>query len=178
MTKTVKLGELVDVGEDGWLRLVGDPGAEDTVYALDIAPGEKPLWADVRVMVDDRLTNAGDALIELSRGDDRVLAGDGIDWIKAGCGDDVVLAGDQADHVYGGCGDDLLRGQEGDDVLDGGFGEDVLRGGKGNDLLIGAGDDGDVDVLIGGAGADVFYAGPEDVIVDFTPDVDTLVIGA
>ena len=174
IARTVVVGTLGDVSEDGWLRLRGKEGAQDTVYALDIATADKPLWRRVRVLVDDRRTLRGDALVELGPGDDRAILGDGVDWAKMGCGDDVALGGAGPDHLYGGCGRDLLRGQKGADFLDGGYGEDVLRGGEGSDWLVGAWD-GAVDVLVGGAGADVFVVDPKDRVLDFDRGVDLLI---
>lgn len=58
-----------------------------------------------------------------------------------------------------------MFGGSGDDALFGGGGKDVLRGGTGD------------DILHGGDGADKFvFDSGQDVIRDFTDDVDTIVI--
>ena len=68
----------------------------------------------------------------------------------------------------GGAGDDLLVGGAGLDVLIGGTGSDTLEGGLG------------LDVLTGGAGIDHFVFnrgdGP-DLVTDFQPGVDKIVLG-
>ena len=78
------------------------------------------------------------------------------------------------DHIMGMAGADVLIGRNGTDTLDGGAGADRLTGGRGR------------DVLIGGAGADrfVFAEGDSrrgasrDVIKDFAPGEDRIVLGA
>ncbi len=76
---------------------------------------------------------------------------------------------------------DVLNGRGGNDILFGRSDGDILRGGDGNDVLFGQGGD---DRLIGGRGDDLLSGGTgdntfvfgfnsgEDVITDFTSDVD------
>jgi Ca2+-binding RTX toxin-like protein len=78
--------------------------------------------------------------------------------------------------LRGGIADDTLNGSAWNDTLVGAEGNDILRGGAGNDLLLGC--EGD-DILRGGEGADrfVFRQGDgHDVIRDFTPGLDRLVM--
>ncbi|NJS40407.1 MAG: calcium-binding protein, partial [Rhodobacteraceae bacterium] len=71
-------------------------------------------------------------------------------------------------------GADLLTGGAGHDSLTGGAGDDTASGGDGNDVLNGGAGD---DVLSGGAGFDSFvFDGGHDIILDFTNDVDTIVL--
>jgi Ca2+-binding RTX toxin-like protein len=83
--------------------------------------------------------------------------------------------------LYGTSDSDVLNGLGGNDILFGRSDGDILRGGDGNDALFGQGGD---DRLIGGRGDDVLFGGTgdntfvfgfnsgEDVITDFTSDVD------
>lgn len=89
-------------------------------------------------------------------GNDVIIGGDKIDFIKSGLGDDVIIGGDGNDVLDGGAGNDILIGDSGNDVLRGGTGDDILIGGNGNDVLEGG--DGD-DILIGGDGNDVLRPG-------------------
>jgi Ca2+-binding RTX toxin-like protein len=172
--KTIVIGD-PSTAVDGIITLRGgNLSHQDTVYILEqplLPLGESaPVWT-VSVHVYD---GYGDAIVELSKGNDVLRLGAGSDWAKAGCGDDLVvsgagedliMAGCGQDRVYGGSGADVLAGGYGDDVIHGGADHDVLYGGKGNDFLRGGtGDDalfgqqGD-DVLVGGLGADVMIGG-------------------
>ena len=80
---------------------------------------------------------------------------------------DVLVAHDAGVVFEGGAGHDYLTGGAGLDALIGGTGDDTLEGGDG------------WDVLTGGAGADhfVFHWGDgPDVITDFQPGVDKIVL--
>ncbi|MCC1492267.1 calcium-binding protein [Cognatishimia sp. F0-27] len=143
--------------------------------------------------------------IETGAGDDVVSGGNGGDLIRGGEGDDRLFGNAGNDSLEGddpsGAGDDYLDGGLGNDTLHGGLGSDTIIGGAGNDVLSASGvtgeggnalfDGGDgadtislgVDgqgnaTATGGAGADVFnwIDDGHDVIVDFEPGVDTLVL--
>ena len=89
---------------------------------------------------------------------------------------DLILAAAGNDIVTGGSGDDLLYGHAGADVLRGDAGADTLMGGAGNDRLEGGAGD---DVLRGGDGADTFvFSAGQDIITDFDPAVDRIVLDA
>ncbi|HWJ93694.1 MAG TPA: Ig-like domain-containing protein, partial [Telluria sp.] len=80
-------------------------------------------------------------------------------WIDA-AGRDTSYAG--------GNGEDILFGMDGADTLDGGNGKDVLVGGAG------------IDTLIGGNGADTFVISADsgrDIVVDFKPNLDRILVG-
>jgi Ca2+-binding RTX toxin-like protein len=116
-------------------------------------------------------TGAGNDSVIGSSGADRIVAGDGFDFVDGregndllfggadgdrlvgGDGDDVLDGGDGNDNLAGGAGGDSLLGGSGNDLLDGGEGFDALDGGDGNDQLLG-GDDASDDILTGGAGMD------------------------
>ncbi len=94
--------------------------------------------------------------------------GDVFRLVSGGIADagDVVQAGGGDDIVYGGAGNDILRGGDGADELRGQSGNDLLEGGAG------------VDRMEGGAGADRFAGTDGDIILDFTPGTDTVVLPA
>lgn len=77
-----------------------------------------------------------------------------------------TLAGDHGANILSGlAGDDVLAGRGGNDTIYGGTGNDTIYGGAGH------------DVLFGGAGADVFvFEGGYDIIMDFTPGTDRLLL--
>lgn len=119
---------------------------------------------------------------------------------------DVLTGGGGNDLLMGGNGKDTLTGGGGADTLAGGNGKDLILGGDGNDRLIGGGysdcpcehghdddygdkDGGDApDTLNGGAGDDTLTGGhgPDrfvfdygfghDVITDFDPHTDKIVV--
>lgn len=128
------------------------------------------------------------------RGNDQIAGGDGNDNVSGGLGHDLLGGGNGNDTLDGGYGNDTITGSTGHDLLLGMAGKDMLVGGTGNDTLrggigfdtIGGGDgddivsgDGGADLLTGGAGADrfEFTSGFSlDRIVDFTDNIDTLVL--
>ncbi|MCB1366338.1 MAG: M10 family metallopeptidase C-terminal domain-containing protein [Rhodobacteraceae bacterium] len=150
---------------------------------------------------DDLQGGAGDDIMTGGGGHDVMDGGGNNDQMEGGGGDDQMNGGTGGDNLLGGSGNDIMNGNAGGDVLDGGTGKDVVDGGAGNDRLYGgdgrdtvlggAGNDrlyggnGD-DVLDGGAGDDLLdgdagsdkfvlmVGGGNDVIRDFTDDVDTL----
>lgn len=95
------------------------------------------------------------------------LGTDGDDNVRGGVADDYLLAADGNDTVTAGGGDDTIGGGAGNDLIDGGDGDDMISGGTGN------------DTITGGAGDDMFVyhaGGGDDVITDFTPGEDTLLL--
>ncbi len=136
----------------------------------------------------------GNDVITGGGGADTIIGGNGDNWLVGGAGDDSIEGGDGADTINGTSGNNSISGGGGADILIGGTGADTIQGGDGNDwiggddgansLFGGAGNDtlsggsGD-DVLSGGAGADTFLfkAGTgEDVISDFTPGEDRILL--
>lgn len=135
------------------------------------------------------------------QGNDRLDGGSGRDTLSGGDGADFLAGRDGADRLAGDRGNDQIWAGNGDDRADGGSGEDVLRGGTGHDWLMGR-DGHDIllgeagrdwlwggngrdrldggagnDRLEGGQGADTFvFSGHRDTVVDFTDDVDTILI--
>ena len=143
----------------------------------------------------------GHDTLDGGNGNDRMFGGGGHDDMAGGqhhdimygdAGWDFMRGGDGNDMLDGGFGNDLLFGNIDMDLLRGGFGADRLYGGLGNDRLYGEigndrlfgelGDDlldggyGD-DLLTGGSGRDTFiFVDGNDVIADFTDDVDNIVL--
>ncbi len=200
--QTIVVGRHEDA-VDGTLTLRGGRTAhEDTIYVLAIdglLPDDSPWW-NIKIIVSD---GDGDALCELSKGDDVAYLGRGSDWIKAGLGNDEIWEGPGEGMVMGGGGDDIIHLGSGDDIGQGGYGADllflgsgndqgfgghgpdVIRSGDGNDFL--AGQNGD-DVLIhdgkgtatmlGGLGADEFHVNSldGDRVLDFAYDQGDVLI--
>jgi Ca2+-binding RTX toxin-like protein len=97
-------------------------------------------------------------------------------------GDDILSGGRGADELDGGAGRDIIVGFNGDDILTGGAGTDSLYGSDGDDIIAGGGGG---DLLTGDNGLDLFaYArisdsragGATDLIADFTPGEDALIL--
>ncbi|MDP5306722.1 calcium-binding protein [Paracoccus spongiarum] len=121
--------------------------------------------ADDRALLQQILS--GNDVINLSRASDRFESGAGNDLVRAAGGRDVI---------YGDAGNDLINGGSGADRLLGGSGADTIRGQGGVDTLYGETGN---DLLTGGGGADRFLfrrGDGVDVIADFRPNVDDIVI--
>ena len=102
------------------------------------------------------------------------------DYVIAGMkGNDTLVSGAGQDTLGGGRGRDLLKGSAGNDKLSGGAGSDILKGGSGADTLDGGRGH---DILAGGGGKDAFVfrdtlvKGKADVILDFKPGTDTILL--
>ena len=107
----------------------------------------------------ERIDGTSEAdIIRARGGDDRVKGFDGHDDIRGGRGKDHVSGGEGNDYIKGGRGQDRVVGNKGNDKLNGGKGSDSLKGGDGNDSFI-------------------FKVGyGRDVIEDFNPTEDSIVI--
>ena len=112
---------------------------------------------------------------------ERVLAGDGNDFVLSSggrdtvygeAGDDSLRGGGSSDLLDGGAGNDTLRGDAGNDNISGGDGSDRIRGNLGNDVLDGGASrdfiGGEVgnDRVFGGGGADAIHGGEDDDTLD------------
>lgn len=119
---------------------------------------------------------AGADTVEGQSGDDTLFGGEGSDLLLGQIGEDLLVGGPGFDTLDGGIRADTLEGDAGADDLDGNFGNDRLNGGAGNDRLFG---NLGLDTLTGGEGFDIFVFNPTaaDVITDFEPGVDTIVLG-
>ncbi|MEM1345968.1 MAG: hypothetical protein AAGI34_15495 [Pseudomonadota bacterium] len=131
----------------------------------------------------------GDDLLLGGLGDDEIRGGGQSDTVHAGAGDDTVFGDGGADTIFLEDGNDRFEdtaqsGPNGRDSVEGGLGNDTLLGGGGQDTLNGGALN---DTLLGGGDADSFvfdgvFAGPAsqrsgtDVVVDFAPNLDTLVL--
>ena len=106
----------------------------------------------------------GDDYLAGDTENDLLYGAEGADRLSGGAGVDLLYGGAGADRLWGNTGDDTLSGDAGNDRLDGGAGRDTLRGGAGADSFI------FVAGAVGTAGADR--------ILDFTDNIDTLVLDA
>lgn len=121
-------------------------------------------------------TDVEDAIFGLG-GADTINGGFGSDFLFGGDDNDTLIGGFGNDEMFGGDGGDFILGLFGNNYYDGGAGDDFLFAQDGNDTLNGGA--GTRDLIKGGGGADefVFLAGNEtDIILDFTDDVDALLI--
>jgi serralysin len=85
-------------------------------------------------------------------------------------GDDIILGKWTSDYLMGAWGNDFIAGRNGDDRLDGGVGADVLHGGPGADQFI----FNDIQTEPYDEDSFIVFAGPSDLIQDFTPGTDKL----
>jgi len=151
---------------------------------------------------DALIGGVGNDVYVVDNGGDTVTAlpGEGTDCIRSSVNFDLSLSGgnvedlfllgrsslsargdDSANRLMGNAGGNELAGRGGADTLLGGDGNDRLDGGEGNDLLDGGTGR---DVLKGGNGADKFWffgwadspAGKGDIIDDFEPGVDNIIL--
>lgn len=97
----------------------------------------------------------GDDLIHAGEYDDTVYGGQGTDSISGGLDNDLIYGDSGADHIYGGSGQDTIYGGLSDDEIYGNNGLDKIFGEAGNDTLSGGWND---DTVYGGAGDDLIYA--------------------
>lgn len=143
-------------------------------------------------LTDATLLGAGDLNLTGSADDNTLTGNAGRNTIDGGAGDDMLAGGNGADRLLGGDGDDVIKGGEGRDirwdsldidgsasainadVLIGGAGNDRLHGQSGNDVLDGGSGN---DRLTGGGGRDTFvFRDGNDVVLDFTDNVDNIQI--
>jgi Ca2+-binding RTX toxin-like protein len=141
-------------------------------------------------IADATLLGAGDLNLTGSDADNILTGNSGENMLTGGAGDDILSGGEGADRLYGGDGTDVLKGGEGRDVswdsidhddadaaanadmLNGGAGDDRLHGQSGADVLNGGAGD---DRMTGGGGRDTFvFVEGDDVILDFTDNVDSI----
>jgi Ca2+-binding RTX toxin-like protein len=125
---------------------------------------------------------------------DSLIGGDLRDFLKGGNESDIVRRGAGGDYVVGGKVNDSVFGQGGNDRVGGGGDDDLGSGGDGDDILVGGFGK---DSLAGGVGQGRFVlntgsffeassgmtfrhtspnASEVDLVVDFTPNVDKLVM--
>ncbi|GHF19296.1 hypothetical protein GCM10017044_12330 [Kordiimonas sediminis] len=164
--------------------------------AFDVAvppsndPGDQPTST---LPTEGTTPTEGDDVLQFGRENNRIVLGDGDDFVNGGAGNDKIWAGPTDlgnDTIEGGKGNDTMGGGAGDDLLVGGAGSDKLLGGSGNDQLFvsfnnpgdengdtspniawaGTGNDtvtggfGD-DKIGGGQGSDVLYGGAGDDLI-------------
>lgn len=159
-----EVGNDVFYGEDGADILTGGLGADLLFGGL----GRDKLFGNEQndvlyggIDVDTLWGQAGDDYLAGDTENDLLFGGDGADRLTGGAGGDQLYGGAGSDRLWGDVGNDGLNGDAGDDRLDGGTGRDTLRGGSGADTFVFSG-------VTAGA----------DRILDFTDNVDTLVLTA
>ena len=109
--------------------------------------------------------------------DDTLKGDDQANLFSSGAGNDRLKGHEGADTLFGASGNDLLKGGRGRDSLNGGDDADTLNGGSGDDFLNGGAGH---DLLTGGKGEDTFRFATRsrDVVTDFEPESDTLMIAS
>ena len=135
-------------GTDGAVTVAPDPGFVGTIVVPYRVRDSWGIGVDgaVIVSVEAGCTITGTAgveLIEGTDGDDVICVADLEDWeafhvIDAKGGDDVVIGGDGVEWIRGGAGSDVIYGRAGADRIDGGPGPDVIYGGVGRDTVLDA----------------------------------------
>lgn len=111
------------------------------------------------------------ATISGGAGDDIIKVGPGFNRVFAGSGNDKVLGNSGLDQIFGEDGNDSIDGGIGNDVVFGGNGNDIIRGGTGNDKIYGESGD---DSLLGSAGTDLLLGGDGSDQVVGEADIDTV----
>ena len=164
-----ELGNDVFYGEVGADLLTGGLGADFLFGGL----GRDKLFGNEQndvlyggIDVDTLWGQTGDDYMAGDTENDLLYGSDGTDRLTGGAGADVLYGGTGADRLWGDAGNDVLSGDDGNDRLDGGIGRDSLRGGAGADTFVFAG------------GMTAVTAAGTDRILDFTDNVDTLVLSA
>jgi Ca2+-binding RTX toxin-like protein len=157
-------------GNNGFDQLYGDGGDDalfgglspDTMYGGDGndyligQSGGDMLYGEAG---NDRLEgNAGADTMEGGDGRDYLDGGINFDQMEGGGGTDTMTGGNGADTILGGASGDILQGNAGADRMDGGEGSDVMRGGIGADTFV--------------------FNGGDDVVIDFSNNIDNLEISA
>ena len=162
--------------------LVGQGGITLATLQVDASGG------NVKVDVVTATDNSQSLMVSA----DAVLVSGIPDAVLLGSDNLTLTGNDDANRLTGNAGENILIGAGGDDVLSGGgrradtigadeANADILQGGAGDDHLIGelGADrlDGGLgnDLLVGGGGRDTFvFADGDDVIADFTNNVDMI----
>ncbi len=156
-------------GEAGADLLTGGTGADwlfggagrDKLFGND---GNDVLFGGIDA--DTLWGQLGDDYLAGDTQNDLLYGFDGADRLTGGAGDDLLYGGVGADRLWGGAGNDILNGDTGNDWLEGGAGRDSLRGAAGADSF----------VFTPGTGGLSWGAAGADRILDFTDNVDTLVL--
>ena len=119
-------------------------------------------------------TGEFDNIIKDSKKSNFIASGKGSDEIKAGKGNDLIIADNGNDEIYGHHGSDTLYGKNGKDIIRGGENIDYLYGGEDNDLLNGGAGR---DIIKTGEGSDFIQITARDIVTDFDPKTDSIVLG-
>lgn len=147
------------------------PAALATLDPDATAPAFVSFFAGARFFGEPQ---EGGGVFAIGRADqaNRLLFGEGGNDVASGeAGVDVIQANDGDDNIQGAGGPDFMFGGAGDDIVRGDAGDDVLVGQEGSDLAIG-GEGADIFEFF----ADQFAEGETDVILDFAPEEDAIVV--
>lgn len=122
-------------------------------------------------LIENFIAGSGNDEIIGNAAANRLVAGDGDDWLQGNAGNDILEGGAGNDTLYGGPdgGDDRMYGGNGDDRIFGGKGDDTISGDAGDDTLSGGPDD-DTFVFAPGDG--------DDIIKDFGNGNDNIDLSA
>ena len=171
--------DLLDGGEGNDIYLFRRGSGQDTIMAVDAAPGKRDVvrFGDGITPGDIELSRSFDNLILKIRdtGDRLVVNGyfindgvsptslEAIEFFGGAVWDFAAVKAqlppvstEGSDQIYGFNTGDTINGLGGDDVIDGRGGDDVLIGGAGNDSLDGGAGN---DTLDGGVGNDYLHGG-------------------
>ena len=166
-------GDDMLIGSTGDDRLTGGGGKD----VLDGGAGsDTVVYVGAGVLVDlaRAARNTGDAAGDKLISIENVIGTTANDTLRGTAYDNRLVGNSGDDQLDGDWGADILEGRAGNDILRGGAGSDRLFGGDGDDRIV---VDFGLDRVHGGAGADDFlFHGGQMTVVDFTDNVDDLVI--
>lgn len=166
-------GDDMLIGGSGDDRLTGGGGRD----VLDGSAGSDTvayLGASVVVDLARLVRNTGDAAGDKLISIENVIGTHSNDTLRGTAYDNRLVGNGGDDDLDGDWGADILEGRSGNDTLRGGAGSDRIFGGDGEDRIV---VDSGLNRVHGGAGADDFiFNGGQMTIVDFTDNVDDLVI--
>jgi probable HAF family extracellular repeat protein len=136
---------------------------------------------DVITALSDRnqtvYASEGTNIVTTGKGNDRIYAGSGSDFINAGDGNNTIFAAEGNNHILTGKGNDLIYTGSGNDTIYSGAGDDTVFAAEGNNVInAGTGN----DIVYSGSGNDRFIleGGTGSVtIIGFNAQVDRIRLG-
>lgn len=126
------------------ILVIGGTDGEDDIRLLDVR--RQPNSVEVRIRqqfnnwTETTYTNISRIDVYGGDSDDDIVADRRLAIpvrLYGGNGDDRLIGGDGNDYLQGDAGEDRLYGNDGDNIIVGGWGSDRLDGGRDDDLMIG-----------------------------------------